>query len=122
MRISKSLIGVGIVVVSGFVIPGAANAALSDCDANHMCMWGNNDFLWKIGERTHGSDSLENLAGEYNDQMDSWANRSATYTGCMFGSAGGAGDRQVMAKVSSDNNVSPLNSDEVSSWRTKNGC
>ncbi|RYJ20635.1 hypothetical protein CU044_6761 [Streptomyces sp. L-9-10] len=85
-------------------------------------MWGNNDFMWLIGERAHGSTSFVNLTGDKNDQMDSWANLSSRYDGCMTGAANGAGDKQGMARASNDNNVSPLNSDEVTSWRTNGGC
>lgn len=101
---------------------GPASAALSDCPSNYMCMWGNNDFKWMIGKRFHGNETIANLSGDANDEMDSWANRSATHIGCMFEHAGGGGARQTMAKVSSDNNVAPWHSDEITSWRTKNGC
>ncbi|MDX3715578.1 peptidase inhibitor family I36 protein [Streptomyces europaeiscabiei] len=60
-----------------------AHASLSECNANNMCMWGNNDFHWLIGERAHGSTTRTNMTGDRNDEMDSWANRSATHTGCM---------------------------------------
>jgi hypothetical protein len=40
----------------------------------------------------------------------------------MYGAFNGTGDRQGMAPEANDNNVSPLNSDEVSSWRTRYGC
>jgi hypothetical protein len=63
-----------------------------------------------------------NLTGERNDQMDSWANRSTTYDGCMTEHSNGGGDKQGMARANNDNNVSPLNSDEVTSWRTNGGC
>lgn len=102
--------------------PSVANAALSECNSNNMCLWGNNDFAWLIGERVHGSTTFTNLTGDKNDEMDSWANRSATYDGCMAGDSNGGGDKQGMARASNDNNVSPLNSDEVSSFRTRNGC
>lgn len=98
------------------------NAALSECDSNSMCMWGGDDFQWLIGERAHGSAAFADLSGGWDNQMDSWANRSATYDGCMTGSANGGGDKQGMARAGNDNNVSPLNSDEVTSWRTSGGC
>lgn len=64
------------------------------------------------------------LSGEANNEMDSWANRSS-------GSSAGYDDPtpdgdddgcQTWSAVSNDNNVSPFNSDEVSSWRTNRGC
>lgn len=104
----------------------SANAALSDCktstSTNRMCMWGNDDFKWMIGNRQAGYTTIETLSGDADNEMDSWANRSATYTGCMYSSSNGGGDKQVMGKVSNDDDVSPWNSDEVSSWRTKDGC
>ncbi|WP_306214342.1 peptidase inhibitor family I36 protein [Actinoplanes sp. RD1] len=121
MRIKTVVAGM-IVAGAAALAPGVAHAALSDCDSNNMCMWGNNDFVFMIGERGHGSTTITNLSGDNNDEMDSWANRSASYTGCMYSNAGGGGDKQTMARNSNDNNVSPLNSDEVSSWRTANGC
>lgn len=38
------------------------------------------------------------------------------------GAFNGTGDRQGLAPEANDNDVSPLNSDEVSSWRTRHGC
>ncbi|MER7420733.1 peptidase inhibitor family I36 protein [Micromonospora peucetia] len=119
----KTVIASAFIVGSGlFLVPGVASAALQDCDSNHMCMWANNDFGVMIGERPHNQATVVNLSSTNNDRMDSWANRSAQYAGCMFSDAGGAGDRQTMGLNSNDNNVSPLNSDEVTSWRTANGC
>lgn len=87
-----------------------------------MCLWGNNDFKRKIADRAGGSGTIVNLSGDANDEMDSWANRSASYTGCGFGAANGGGDRQTFGRNSNDNNVAPWNSDEISSWRTRYGC
>lgn len=123
MKKLKLAVAAAMVVGAGlFAAPGVAGASLSECDSNNMCMWGNNDYKWLIGERDHGLTSWSNLSGDKNNEMDSWANRSASWTGCMAGSTGGDGDRQTMAKNSSDNNVAVFNSDEVSSWRTANGC
>jgi peptidase inhibitor family I36 len=121
MRI-KSAIAAALIVGAGLVVPGVANAGLSDCPSNHMCLWGNNDFRWLIGNRAAGNGTITGLSGDKNDGMDSWANRSATHTGCMYQHAGGGGDRQTMGRNSNDNNVAPWNSDEVSSWRTRYGC
>ncbi|WP_143740203.1 hypothetical protein [Micromonospora echinospora] len=101
---------------------GVAGAALSDCATNKMCLWGNNDYLWMIDSRDTGGSTIANLSGDANDEMDSWANKSNTYAGCMWSDANGSGDRQALGLNSSDNNVSPANSDEVSSWRTAHAC
>ena len=100
----------------------SAPAALSDCGGDRMCLWGNNDFQWKIGDRAHGSGTISNLSGDANNQMDSWANRSATYTGCMWDDANGAGSSDSMGRNSNDSNVAPWNSDDKTSWRTRYGC
>ncbi|GAB2732367.1 peptidase inhibitor family I36 protein [Streptomyces bullii] len=122
MRVKTALAAAMIVGAGLFTTQGVANAALSDCNSNNMCMWGNNDFRWMIGERAHGSGTWANLSGDRNDEMDSWANRSASHTGCMAEHSNGSGDRQSMHRNDSDNNVAPWNSDEISSWRTTNGC
>lgn len=121
MRV-RSIIAMMIIVAASLGVYGSADAALSDCGTNRMCLWGNNDFKWKIGDRAHGSYTITGLSGDANDEMDSWANRSATYTGCQYQHANGGGDRQTMSRNSNDNNVAPWNSDEVSSWRTAGGC
>lgn len=120
---SIKIAAAGILATVGFLVNAVpAGAAFSQCNLDHMCMWGNNDFLWLIGERQHGNDVITNLTGERNDEMDSWANRSITLAGCMYQHSNGGGDQQLMAKGSSDSNVAPWNSDEVTSWRTKFGC
>lgn len=102
-------------------IGGTASAAFSDCADGRMCMWGNNDFVWKIGDRA-ADQPIANLSGDADNQMDSWANRNGMFVGCMWSGYDGLGDPQRMASDSNDNNVSPLNSDQVSSWRTRYGC
>lgn len=96
--------------------------SLSDCDAAYMCLWGNNDYNWMLVERGQGSSTILNLSGDANDEMDSWANKSTTHSGCMWADANGSGDRQTLGRNQNDNNVSPANSDEVSSWRTAYSC
>ncbi|WP_197087947.1 peptidase inhibitor family I36 protein [Micromonospora sp. HK10] len=119
----KTVIASAIIVGSGVLLaPGVSSASLTECASNHMCMWKNNNFSGLIGDRNHGDANIQNLPSSVNDEMDSWANRSASYAGCMFADAGGGGDRQTMARNSKDDNVNPANSDEVTSWRTANAC
>lgn len=120
MRVKAWLVG-GIVASAAWATPMVADAGLSECGSNRMCLWGNNDFRWKVADRAHGS-GRANLSGDANDEMDSWANRSANYSGCMYEHANGRGDKQGMGKNSKDNNVNPANSDEVSSWKQNGGC
>jgi hypothetical protein len=121
MRIRYWIAG-AFVVVTAILAPAFANGSLSQCSSGHVCLWGNNDFQWKIADRVAGSGTITNLTGEANNQMDSWANRSGSYTACGFGGANGTGDRQEWGPNSNDNNVNVFNSDEVSSWRTRYGC
>lgn len=102
---------------------GAAHttqAAYSDCGGNRVCLWGNNDFRWLIGQRSPGYGWL-NLSGDRDDEMDSWANRTGT-TSAAYSNYDGHGECQVLWRYSSDDNVAPWNSDQVSSWRTNGGC
>lgn len=122
MRIKK-LIAAAMLVGTGLVlVPGTASAALSDCDSGNMCLWGNDNFLWMLSERSAGSSTIKNLTGDADNQMDSWANKSGTYSGCMWSDANGSGDRQTLHRNQNDGNVAPWNSDEVSSWRTAYSC
>lgn len=119
----KSILLVGALALAGLAAPTAGQAALSDCNNNYMCVWGNNDYVWKLAEQAHGQDSwLDPFNAEENDENDSWANRSATYTGCMAEHTNGGGDRLTMAKLSNDNDMAWFNSNETSSMKTKNGC
>ncbi|WP_405058474.1 peptidase inhibitor family I36 protein [Kribbella sp. NBC_01505] len=111
-----------LIALTGLTMASHATASLDECDNNNMCMWDNNNFGRLIGERGHGSSTITNLGPSGDNKMDSWANRSAVYGGCMYTNANGGGDKQTMNATSSDDNVSPLNSDEVSSWRTRYGC
>lgn len=120
---SRSLLTVGAIAAACLVAPSSAVASLSECNSNHMCAWGNNDFRWKIAEQYHGQDPwLDPFNAEENDETDSWANRSATYTGCLAEHVDGEGDRLTMARASSDGNLAWFNSDMASSMRTKYGC
>ena len=121
MRTKLWLAG-AMILATAIIAPGLASGSLSQCNSGNVCLWGNNDFEWLIAERAAGSGTITNLTGEANDQMDSWANRSASYNACGWGAANGTGDAQTFAAASSDNNVAFFNSDEVSSWRTRYGC
>lgn len=120
-RLGLSFLGLAM-ATAAVVAPNVANAGISECPADHMCMWANNEFSSEIADRAHGDTNIINLPAEANNKMNSWANRSVLHAGCMYGDINGGGDKQTMAKGSSDNNVSPLNSNEVTSWRTSLGC
>ena len=114
------LAAIAVLAMTAGGVAVSAQASFSECNANRSCMWGNNDFVFLIGERAPGG-GLVNLAGDRNNQMDSWGNRT-TVNSAGYGSANGGGDCQTFTAGSRDNNVATWNSDEVSSWRTNRGC
>lgn len=118
----KMALGGGMLLLTSLAVATPAEAALEDCNSKYMCLWGNNDFKWMLVERYQGGYSWWNLTGDENDEMDSWANTSSEYRGCMAEHADGGGSRQTMARVSNDDNVAPWNSDEVSAMRSSGGC
>lgn len=117
----RSLLTIGL-AAGLLMLPSAGSGTLAQCTGSNMCMWGNNGFDWLIGQRSPGVATVTNLSATVNDKMDSWANKSSSYRGCMYSNANGGGDRQLMSPVSNDDNVAPWNSDQVSSWRTRNAC
>jgi len=120
MRI-KSAMSAGLITLTVFAVAGTANAGFEDCDPGKMCMWGNNDYKWRIGMKPVDQ-PIDNLSGDKDNEMDSWANRSEEWNGCMFTGYDGVGEEQLMESNGQDDNVNPWNSDEVSSWRTRRGC
>jgi hypothetical protein len=117
-----TLLGGAILVGSGIVAAVPAQAALSDCPADYTCIWANNGFTGDRAQRAHGNATIWNLDGSMNDRMDSWANRSGTYGSCGWALFNGQGSSQEWDAGTRDNNVGPLNSDVLSSWRTRGGC
>lgn len=121
MRFSRrAAIAIAALALAGAGASGGAQAAFSDCDPGRSCIWGNNDYVWLIGERAAGGDVVA-ITGDRNNQMDSWGNRTGTDSAGYDGS-NGTGDCQTFGFNSRDNNVAFYNSDEVSSWRTDGGC
>jgi Peptidase inhibitor family I36 len=119
VRFKKTAVMIAI-VVTGVAVTVSAQASFSQCDANRVCMWGNNDFDWLIGERAPNG-GLVSVTGDANDQMDSWGNRTVV-NAAGHEHTNGSGDCQTFQFGSNDNNVNFFNSDEVSSWRTNHGC
>lgn len=117
-----TVLAASIVSASFTFVAAPSVAALSDCATNSTCIWANNNFGGSRQGRSHGQDEIKNVSAALNDAMDSWANRSATYKSCGYGGKNGGGDKQNWSETSNDNDVNPVNSDEVSSWRTKFGC
>lgn len=119
----KSVV-VSAVLITGSTMGGvnAVYADIDNCAGTSTCLWDDNNFQSKLAERTHGSSEIRNLSDADNDKMDSYANNSNVYQTCAWSGRNGTGDRQDWEENENNANVSPLNSDEVSSWRTKFGC
>lgn len=107
---------------SAFAAAPPARAALSECPSSYLCLFGNNCFNWKIASLPHGQSAWRNLSGDYNDEMDSWANRSAVHDGCAAVNANSGGTRLALGRGASDGNVAPWNSDVISSYKSYNRC
>lgn len=103
------------------VIPGMAQASLAQCSGNNTCLWGNNDFDFYLTGKGENL-GYSNLTSAQNDRMDSWANRSVSFSSCGRSNANGSGDGQTFARNSNDSNVNTFDSDEVSSYKTNGAC
>lgn len=120
MRTKKVLLIVLVLVGMTLGTARVTQAAFSDCYSGRVCMWGNNDFQWLIGNRSAGY-GVVNLYGDANNQMESWANRTGTHAAGYDG-FDGYSNCQTFSKGGNDNNVAPWKADDVSSWRTDRGC
>lgn len=66
MRKESLLVGGG--ALAALAGPTTANAALSYCNSNYICVWGNNDYKWLIAEQYHGQGSwLDPFTAEEDD-------------------------------------------------------
>lgn len=119
MRIKSLLIALAL-GVTALGTAQSAQAALADCDANRVCLWGNTNFVWLIGERAPGGGWV-NLVGDRNDQMQSWANRTTT-NGAAYDEWNGVGACLTLWAVSNEDDVGWFEANVKSSWRTNRGC
>jgi len=119
MRVAK-LMAVGAIVMAGLGVGGVASAD-EPCTYGWICVYGNNDFNWKMVSRGGGY-GVANIAAVYNDKMDSWRNTNATHDAAWYHNSSGTGTCRTMRRASSDNDISFTDSDKLSSWRTDVGC
>ena len=121
MRLKIALISLAVAAVPFAAVP-AMSADIDGCASNKTCLWDDNNYQDKLSEHVEGYEFKINLSAANEDRMDSWANNSNTYKSCGYSGQNMTGDTQSWNENSHDDNVSPLNSDEVSSYRTKYGC
>jgi len=123
MRIRNLVISAALV---GTVLaaPVPAEATLSQCASNKMCVWGNNGYDWLLAAQLHNQGLLDVFNDGLNedDAADSWANRSASYNGCLYDDEAGQNSLLTMGKVSNDTNMSVFDSDKTDAMRTNRGC
>lgn len=106
-------------VGSGLVLPGAAQAG-EFCNANWVRIFDGNDFSGIIGER--GSNGgVVNIPGTFNDKMDSWKNLT-DLDAAWYYNANSRGKCNETDSHSQDSDINVFDSDELSSWRTDEGC
>ena len=101
---------------------GVAVANIDGCAGDDTCLWDDNNYQDKRASRYEGKATITYVGDAANNHMDSFANNSETYQTCAYSGANGTGDRQDWDELEHNPDVSPLNSDEVTSWRTKYGC
>ncbi len=121
MKLSH-VIAAAMLAGTGIAVATPATAALKDCTNYRTCIWENNNYTGIRAQRDQGQSSITNVPSNINNKMDSWANQSSAYVSCGWDGLNGTADDQTWGAVSNDDNVSPLSSDEVSSWRTRYGC
>lgn len=113
----------GIVGSIGLVTASQSIASAADgCDSNRVCIFDDNDFKNRLGQRPAG-EGRKDMSSTLNDRMDSWKNRTSTNAAWYYNFIDENSDNcRNMNKNSSDDNINVFNSDELSSWRTNRGC
>lgn len=92
MSIIKSAVAVSVLALSLVALPVSANAALSDCGANKICLWQNSDFGGSYYQASSSSPSPVTINYLFNFGVSSWKNgqsRDAKWYPLING--GGAG-------------------------------
>ncbi|MEU8258657.1 peptidase inhibitor family I36 protein [Micromonospora inaquosa] len=121
MGVKKLLLAGAVIAAGGLAFPAAASAGNpSLCGSDLVCIYDGNSWVGFLGSRGPGG-GLANVSASANDHMDSWENRTNTNAAWYYDHDGG-GHCRTMAKLTEDDNVNVLNSDELSSWRTDRGC
>lgn len=121
MRLASAL-SIAMMAASVAVAWAPAEAALSDCTNSRTCIWADVDFENDRASIGQGIGTFTYVGDTLNNRMDSWANKSITYTSCGADYANGGGDKQVWPPGNQDPEVAPWNGDEVSSFRSQGGC
>ena len=121
MKLSTAI---AMTMVSGAlaVVSAPAFADIDDCPSARTCLWEDNDYKGGRYGRESGDSTIVNLPAYINNDTDSFANTSGTFQSCAWSGSNGTGDRQDWEEYEQNSNLSPLNSDEISSLRTKFGC
>lgn len=117
-----TLLGAVILAGTGIVAAMPAQADLDHCQDAETCIWEHNGYQGNREDKAHGQGTIVAVPAVLNNRMDSWANRSAVYGSCGWNNSNGTGDAQEWDATRNDNDVSDVNADEVSSWRTRYGC
>jgi hypothetical protein len=117
------LAAMGLLAASAVVAPLSASASMSQCGSDHMCVWGNDNYDWLLANQIHGQVNwFDPFGAGQNNEDQSWANRSSTYTGCVADGAYGSGGTITLSRNGEDPNLAVWNDNQGSSMRTAYGC
>jgi hypothetical protein len=116
------ILAAGLLSATGVLTALPAHAVFNDCPDGSTCIWKDNNYTGTKDSRAPGHTNITPVSPALDNQMSSWANRSNIHDSCGYDSHDGGGDSQEWGFASEDNDVSFLNDNEVSSWRTMGGC
>jgi Peptidase inhibitor family I36 len=111
----------GLIITSGIVLaPVVADAGSASCPASKICLYADNNFKAFMGFRSAGQ-GISNISVNNEDALDSWENKSST-NAAWYKNLDGKGTCRTMLAKKEDNNISFLDSDTASSWKTDGAC
>lgn len=120
-KATSAAVGVLMGLTALVTAPGIA-VAVNGCDYNRVCLFDDNNFVNRIGNRPAG-EPRENLGSDKNDRTDSWDNNTRTDAAWYYNFTWENADNcRNMPALREDANLGVFNSDEASSWRTNRGC
>ncbi len=122
-KMVSRIVALGGAAVVAFSAAGVtyAQAQLTDCKANQVCVWRDLNYAGSpMGWRSAGG-GLVNVSASNDNSMSSYANRTSTNAAWYFGKDG-SGTCYTMKAGIPNSWVGNTANDKMSSWRTNRGC
>lgn len=116
----KRILIASVLVGSGVMASGVADAGSDLCPGNRACIYDHNDFSGLLGTKGPGT-GLKNVSKRSNDKTDSWENKTRR-SGAWYQDSNGEGKCHNLDRLSQKANLSVFPSDELSSWRMNRKC